>query len=218
MRFQISSKCSKYPLLSKACFAFSFCSLSRFSRFVALLSTMKRRQLEEEEEDEGSSSSSKRPAGKAPAAKSAGSDVVARRTEERHERFVTLIAALNRSFAAHVKEAIERDPLASLIDAGNEYVQYVQALEERYTRAGGDVYSCGSGECGQLGHGVEDESVLAVCANCEEATAQCDSILWLGSATAPVGVPAGAAGAHGDLRRDSLRGGYGRRSCVVLGL
>jgi len=78
--------------------------------------------------------------------------------EQRREKFLSVLEALNRQFAAMVAAALAKDPAAPLVDAGNDYLQYVASLEERYLRPHGEVFTFGSGECGQLAHGVDEDS------------------------------------------------------------
>ena len=90
------------------------------------------------------------------------SGALAPTAEARQEAFVASLKSLNVQFADFVRAQIAKDPLAPLIDAGNDYIQYVSGLEDKYLRAYGEVFTFGSGECGQLAHGVEDESALSV--------------------------------------------------------
>ena len=48
-------------------------------------------------------------------------------------------------------QALSENPLADLVDASNDYLQYAKDLEERYLRRYGEVFTFGSGECGQVG-------------------------------------------------------------------
>ena len=53
-----------------------------------------------------------------------------------------------------------QDPAASLAEGSRDYVAAVSTLEERYLQQHGEVYTFGSGECGQLAHGCEEEKDL----------------------------------------------------------
>ena len=53
--------------------------------------------------------------------------------------------------ALDLPQALSENPLADLVDASNDYLQYAKDLEERYLRRYGEVFTFGSGECGQVG-------------------------------------------------------------------
>ena len=63
--------------------------------------------------------------------------------------------ALNESFGSWVRAA---DVDGLWIDAAQEYVAFATQIEERYLARAGEVMTFGTGDCGQLGHGVEDYS------------------------------------------------------------
>ena len=59
------------------------------------------------------------------------------------------------------KEHVQENDLAVLTEGAQDYVDYVTQLEERYLKAYGEVLTFGSGDCGQLAHGVtEDEDLM----------------------------------------------------------
>lgn len=43
-----------------------------------------------------------------------------------------------------------------------DYVDHVESLEDRYLRIYGEVLTFGSGDCGQLAHGIENDEDLMV--------------------------------------------------------
>lgn len=43
-----------------------------------------------------------------------------------------------------------------------DYVDHVESLEDRYLRVYGEVLTFGSGDCGQLAHGIEKDEDLMV--------------------------------------------------------
>lgn len=43
-----------------------------------------------------------------------------------------------------------------------DYIDHVTALEDRYLRTYGEVLTFGSGDCGQLAHGIEEDNDLMV--------------------------------------------------------
>ena len=56
---------------------------------------------------------------------------------------------------------MQENDLAVLTEGAQDYVDYVTQLEERYLKAYGEVLTFGSGDCGQLAHGVtEDEDLM----------------------------------------------------------
>ena len=68
---------------------------------------------------------------------------------------------LNKSFLEFCSKT---DPLANWVDAMRDYEQYSVEIASRYNEGvsstdGGALYSFGSGDCGQLGHGVSDPPV-----------------------------------------------------------
>ena len=72
------------------------------------------------------------------------------------------LSALNRRFAAWVRQSINADPKANLGPGVEDYETYVSILRERYLRPGGLVLTFGSGDCGQLAHGIEVDEDLMV--------------------------------------------------------
>ena len=70
---------------------------------------------------------------------------------------------LNRAFAEYLEQLGDATDLdsADLMDACQEYLDYATSLEERFVRKFGEVLSFGSGDCGQLAHGVDSyESMM----------------------------------------------------------
>lgn len=60
-------------------------------------------------------------------------------------------------------------PSCASWDSGNcvlqllqDYVDHVTSLEDRYLRTYGEVLTFGSGDCGQLAHGIENDNDLMV--------------------------------------------------------
>lgn len=43
-----------------------------------------------------------------------------------------------------------------------DYVDHVSSLEDRYLRVYGEVLTFGSGDCGQLAHGIDEDEDLMV--------------------------------------------------------
>ena len=57
---------------------------------------------------------------------------------------------------------MQEDDLAVLTEGAQDYVDYVTQLEERYLKSYGEVLTFGSGDCGQLAHGVIEDDDLMV--------------------------------------------------------
>ena len=94
----------------------------------------------------------------------ADANVVAKRkivTASRPSRSALLeshIESLNESFAAWVEAQAADSGKAgvSWADAVYEYLAYVRQLREHYRQQDGIVLSFGTGDCGQLGHGKDE--------------------------------------------------------------
>jgi len=93
-----------------------------------------------------------------------GRRMVTEASSEQHRRveFLRQINALNDQFGQYVADSLRGKLDHVLVDAGNDYIQYVEALEERFLRRHGEVFMFGSGECGQLAHGIDSEDDLNV--------------------------------------------------------
>ena len=69
---------------------------------------------------------------------------------------------LNQSFYEWFKTCYQEDPNQFMNDAVQDYIDYATQLEDRYLRSFGEVMTFGSGDCGQLAHGVENDDDLMV--------------------------------------------------------
>lgn len=87
--------------------------------------------------------------------------VVAQRKDKK-EAFAKHLVTLNKSFHAWLKAQVDADPAADLSDGFQDYVDHVTALEGRYLRSYGEVLTFGSGDCGQLAHGIDRDEDLSV--------------------------------------------------------
>jgi hypothetical protein len=94
--------------------------------------------------------------------RAAGASTGGAAEEDRRAAFLGALTALNTQFAAWVQQAVATNPDAPLLDAGHEYIAYLASLEDKYLRPDGEVFTFGSGECGQLAHGVEEDEDLSV--------------------------------------------------------
>lgn len=72
------------------------------------------------------------------------------------------IKELNTSFMEYFRDCIANDPQQYMIDAVQDYIDYAHQLEDRYLRSYGEVMTFGSGDCGQLAHGLEQDDDLMV--------------------------------------------------------
>jgi hypothetical protein len=109
--------------------------------------------------------------------------VVAQKPHAKRHAFAKQIQALNHSFYDWLQNQINKDPLSSLMDGAQvggcycaiagegkslkislqqDYVDHVTSLEDRYLRTYGEVLTFGSGDCGQLAHGIEEDNDLMV--------------------------------------------------------
>jgi hypothetical protein len=57
---------------------------------------------------------------------------------------------------------VAKDPQQYLTDAVQDYIDYANQLEDRYLRSYGEVMTFGSGDCGQLAHGLDGDDNLMV--------------------------------------------------------
>eukprot|EP01038_Epipyxis_sp_PR26KG_P006020 gene6020-8290_t len=87
--------------------------------------------------------------------------VTANRVDRKAE-FAKHIQVLNKSFYDWFQAQFKADPCAELDDGFQDYVDHVTLLEDRYLRSYGEVLTFGSGDCGQLAHGVENDEDLMV--------------------------------------------------------
>lgn len=69
---------------------------------------------------------------------------------------------LNRSFYDFFKKCVTDDPNQFMSAAVQDYIDFAKQLEDRYLRSYGEVMTFGSGDCGQLAHGVEEDDDLMV--------------------------------------------------------
>jgi hypothetical protein len=69
---------------------------------------------------------------------------------------------LNSSFLSYFRDCVAKDPQQYLTDAVQDYIDYANQLEDRYLRSYGEVMTFGSGDCGQLAHGLDGDDDLMV--------------------------------------------------------
>lgn len=67
------------------------------------------------------------------------------------------VRALNSAFASWALAQLEKAPGTAILEAARDYVAYATDLEAQFLTAHTDVLSFGSGDCGQLAHGLESE-------------------------------------------------------------
>ena len=67
------------------------------------------------------------------------------------------LAALNARFSAWVEAQLLKEPDVAIAEAARDYVSYADALDAKFLTQHTDVLSFGSGDCGQLAHGMDDD-------------------------------------------------------------
>ncbi|TYZ57713.1 hypothetical protein PybrP1_006288 [[Pythium] brassicae (nom. inval.)] len=72
------------------------------------------------------------------------------------------LTALNRAFAANVRAQWQHNRRGDWLENMREYVAYARDVEARFGTQYGTVLTFGSGDCGQLGHGVENDADMMV--------------------------------------------------------
>ncbi|KAJ1462512.1 regulator of chromosome condensation 1/beta-lactamase-inhibitor protein II [Pelagophyceae sp. CCMP2097] len=71
--------------------------------------------------------------------------------------FSSRVLALNKGFAAWATAQLKKEPDVAILEAARDYVSYASALEQQFLTEHTDVLSFGSGDCGQLAHGMDDD-------------------------------------------------------------
>ena len=69
---------------------------------------------------------------------------------------------MNTSFLEFFKLQLANNLTLNLCSATQDYIDYAKQLEGRYLPRYGEVLTFGSGDCGQLAHGVEKDEDLMV--------------------------------------------------------
>jgi regulator of chromosome condensation len=82
-----------------------------------------------------------------------------RNKDDEYQRHLT---ALNNSFSGWVDDQMRKNPVAPWTAAIHDYLQYVRRLDSKYGSARGAILTFGSGDIGQLGHGVDEDVDLMV--------------------------------------------------------
>lgn len=72
------------------------------------------------------------------------------------------LTALNRAFAANVRAQWQHNRHGEWLENMREYIAYARDVDMRFGAQSGTVLTFGSGDCGQLGHGVEDDADMMV--------------------------------------------------------
>ena len=88
--------------------------------------------------------------------------VTALRQPDKKRQFARHIEALNKSFFQWFKDQINENPFGDFASGVQDYVDYCISLEEQYLRKHGEVLTFGSGDCGQLAHGMEEYEDIVV--------------------------------------------------------
>lgn len=82
----------------------------------------------------------------------------ATRASESHRQFT----ALNRAFAVNIKSQWQHNKRGDWLENMKEYIMYARDVTSKFGAQEGKVLTFGSGDCGQLGHGVEDDDDMMV--------------------------------------------------------
>ena len=70
---------------------------------------------------------------------------------------------LNKSFYENFSSLVRaKDGAMNAELAAHDYLGHLMQLEDRFLKTNGDVLTFGSGDCGQLAHGAEDDEDLMV--------------------------------------------------------
>ncbi len=108
--------------------------------------------------------------------------IVSAQRNNKQDQFAKHITALNTTFHDWFNEQFKLDPQADLTDGFQarsrlnylqqllltvlitlqDYIDHLSVLEDRYLRTYGEVLTFGSGDCGQLAHGIEEDEDLMV--------------------------------------------------------
>uniref|UniRef100_K3WZG0 RCC1-like domain-containing protein n=1 Tax=Globisporangium ultimum (strain ATCC 200006 / CBS 805.95 / DAOM BR144) TaxID=431595 RepID=K3WZG0_GLOUD len=80
------------------------------------------------------------------------------RASESHRQFT----ALNRAFAANIKAQWQHNKRGDWLENMKEYIVYARDITSKFGAQEGQVLTFGSGDCGQLGHGVEEDDDMMV--------------------------------------------------------
>ncbi|OWY90794.1 Regulator of chromosome condensation (RCC1), partial [Phytophthora megakarya] len=72
------------------------------------------------------------------------------------------LTALNRAFVANLKTQWAHNKADTWAQNMKEYLSYAREIDAKFGGHAGQVLTFGSGDCGQLGHGVEEEEDLMV--------------------------------------------------------
>lgn len=87
-----------------------------------------------------------------------GTSATTTRAKESQRQFT----ALNRAFAANVKAQWQHNRRGDWLENMREYIAYARDIASKFGATHGDVLTFGSGDCGQLGHGVDDDDDMMV--------------------------------------------------------
>jgi regulator of chromosome condensation len=120
--------------------------------------------LSKEEYNHVSSASSTPGAFPRASGSSMASRKVVRGKRDKKEEYTRHVTALNKNFSSYIENLMRQDPYSSWDAAIQDYLGYVQELETRYltTERKGQLFTFGSGDCGQLAHGVDDDKDMMV--------------------------------------------------------
>jgi regulator of chromosome condensation len=81
---------------------------------------------------------------------------------DRTAEFARHLKALNCSFLSWFKGELSKNPSGNLDEGVQDCIDYITSLKDRYLRDHGEVLTFGSGDCGQLAHGMDNDDDLMV--------------------------------------------------------
>lgn len=87
---------------------------------------------------------------------------VKNKSVDKKQEFVKHAKALNRTFYEWFNSQVTKDSASDLVDSAQDYLAYLTSLQDRYLRSHGEVLTFGSGDCGQLAHGTDNEEDMLV--------------------------------------------------------
>lgn len=97
----------------------------------------------------------------------------------RQQEYARHICALNHNFSSSIKAYHANESSSSWVKMMKEYLAYELQIEERFGAQEGKVLTFGSGDCGQLAHGVEHDRDMIVKFPREVAALQSKQIVRL---------------------------------------
>jgi len=102
---------------------------------------------------------------RAPFPRASSAVLASRRIFKRKDRYLEYfqtMQALNTSFKQWVHEQISKKGNSDLSEGIADYIEHATKLNQRFLKKHGEVLTFGSGDCGQLAHGIDNDEDLQV--------------------------------------------------------